>query len=274
MKKAKIMNAFNSLIEQFKAQIVTSFDEDEAQQAEVTTYALKDDPNVTVAVDAEGNVTFSDGREIVDGEYALDADLVLVIENGKGEIKQVKVKDDEKPEEAPLDASKQFSAINSMLCEQIAKVKDMFADLTAYTIYPTWDGVFVGIDAVGNLWWSDGRTMTNYLLPISYDKAIQIDEFGKGKLIDIVDPYCLRSDVENAKSANEELTAKVVAFENEVANFATVKADFEAQIAELQKENEALKSQIPSKVGEFNVNDKPQEQEVKVDLWQQAYGSK
>lgn len=190
MKKAKIMNAFNSLIEQFKAQIVTSFDEDEVQ-LEVTTYALKDDPNVTVAVDAEGNVTFSDGREIVDGEYALDADLVLVIENGKGEVKQVEVKEDEKPEEAPLDASAQ-------------------------------------------------------------DQPQEKQEI---------------------ESQIAELTAKVVAFENEVANFATVKEDFEAQIAELQKENEALKSKIPSKVGEFNVNDKPQEKEVKVDLWQQAYGS-
>lgn len=198
------MNAFNSLIEQFKAQIVTSFDEDEAQQAEVTTYALKDDPNVTVAVDAEGNVTFSDGREIVDGEYALDADLVLVIENGKGEVKQVEVKEDEKPAEAPLDASAQDQPQ-----ENFEAQKQEFES--------------------------------------------QIAELGK---------------------ANEELTAKVVAFENEVANFATVKADFEAQIAELQKENEALKSQIPSKVGEFNVNDKQQEQEVKVDLWQQAYGSK
>lgn len=195
MKKAKIMNAFNSLIEQFKAQIVTSFDEDEVQ-LEVTTYALKDDPNVTVAVDAEGNVTFSDGREIVDGEYALDADLVLVIENGKGEVKQVEVKEDEKPEEAPLDASAQ------------------------------------------------DQPQENF--------EVQKQEF--------------ESQIAELCKANEELTAKVVAF-------ATVKADFEAQIAELQKENEALKSKIPSKVGEFNVNDKPQEQEVKVDLWQQAYGS-
>lgn len=202
MKKAKIMNAFNSLIEQFKAQIVTSFDEDEVQ-LEVTTYALKDDPNVTVAVDAEGNVTFSDGREIVDGEYALDADLVLVIENGKGEVKQVEVKEDEKPEEAPLDASAQ------------------------------------------------DQPQENF--------DVQKQEF--------------ESQIAELCKANEELTAKVVAFENEVANFATVKADFEAQIAELQKENEALKSEIPSKVGEFNVNDKPQEKEVKVDLWQQAYGS-
>lgn len=202
MKKAKIMNAFNSLIEQFKAQIVTSFDEDEVQ-LEVTTYALKDDPNVTVAVDAEGNVTFSDGREIVDGEYALDADLVLVIENGKGEVKQVEVKEDEKPEEAPLDASAQ------------------------------------------------DQPQENF--------EVQKQEF--------------ESQIAELCKANEELTAKVVAFENEVANFATVKADFEAQIAELQKENEALKSEIPSKVGEFNVNDKPQEKEVKVDLWQQAYGS-
>lgn len=197
------MNAFNSLIEQFKAQIVTSFDEDEVQ-LEVTTYALKDDPNVTVAVDAEGNVTFSDGREIVDGEYALDADLVLVIENGKGEVKQVEVKEDEKPEEAPLDASAQ------------------------------------------------DQPQENF--------EVQKQEF--------------ESQIAELCKANEELTAKVVAFENEVANFATVKEDFEAQIAELQKENEALKSKIPSKVGEFNVNDKPQEKEVKVDLWQQAYGSK
>lgn len=196
MKKAKIMNAFNSLIEQFKAQIVTSFDEDEVQ-LEVTTYALKDDPNVTVSVDAEGNVTFSDGREIVDGEYALDADLVLVIENGKGEVKQVEVKEDEKPEEAPLDASAQ------------------------------------------------DQPQENF--------DVQKQEF--------------ESQIAELCKANEELTAKVVAF-------ATVKADFEAQIAELQKENEALKSEIPSKVGEFNVNDKPQEKEVKVDLWQQAYGSK
>lgn len=203
MKKAKIMNAFNSLIEQFKAQIVTSFDEDEVQ-LEVTTYALKDDPNVTVSVDAEGNVTFSDGREIVDGEYALDADLVLVIENGKGEVKQVEVKEDEKPEEAPLDASAQ------------------------------------------------DQPQENF--------DVQKQEF--------------ESQIAELCKANEELTAKVVAFENEVAKFATVKADFDAQIAELQKENEALKSKIPSKVGEFNVNDKPQEQEVKVDLWQQAYGSK
>lgn len=195
MKKAKIMNAFNSLIEQFKAQIVTSFDEDEVQ-LEVTTYALKDDPNVTVSVDAEGNVTFSDGREIVDGEYALDADLVLVIENGKGEVKQVEVKEDEKPEEAPLDASAQ------------------------------------------------DQPQENF--------EVQKQEF--------------ESQIAELCKANEELTAKVVAF-------ATVKADFEAQIAELQKENEALKSEIPSKVGEFNVNDKPQEKEVKVDLWQQAYGS-
>lgn len=195
MKKAKIMNAFNSLIEQFKAQIVTSFDEDEVQ-LEVTTYALKDDPNVTVAVDAEGNVTFSDGREIVDGEYALDADLVLVIENGKGEVKQVEVKEDEKPEEAPLDASAQ------------------------------------------------DQPQENF--------EVQKQEF--------------ESQIAELCKANEELTAKVVAF-------ATVKEDFEAQIAELQKENEALKSEIPSKVGEFNVNDKPQEKEVKVDLWQQAYGS-
>lgn len=202
MKKAKIMNAFNSLIEQFKAQIVTSFDEDEVQ-LEVTTYALKDDPNVTVAVDAEGNVTFSDGREIVDGEYALEADLVLVIENGKGEVKQVEVKEDEKPEEAPLDASAQE------------------------------------------------QPQENF--------EVQKQEF--------------ESQIAELCKANEELTAKVVAFENEVANFATVKEDFEAQIAELQKENEALKSEIPSKVGEFNVNDKPQEKEVKVDLWQQAYGS-
>lgn len=202
MKKAKIMNAFNSLIEQFKAQIVTSFDEDEVQ-LEVTTYALKDDPNVTVAVDEEGNVTFSDGREIVDGEYALDADLVLVIENGKGEVKQVEVKEDEKPEEAPLDASAQ------------------------------------------------DQPQENF--------DVQKQEF--------------ESQIAELCKANEELTAKVVAFENEVANYATVKADFEAQIAELQKENEALKSKIPSKVGEFNVNDKPQEKEVKVDLWQQAYGS-
>lgn len=202
MKKAKIMNAFNSLIEQFKSQIVTSFDEDEVQ-LEVTTYALKDDPNVTVAVDAEGNVTFSDGREIVDGEYALDADLVLVIENGKGEVKQVEVKEDEKPEEAPLDASAQ------------------------------------------------DQPQENF--------EVQKQEF--------------ESQIAELCKANEELTAKVVAFENEVANYATVKADFEAQIAELQKENEALKSKIPSKVGEFNVNDKPQEKEVKVDLWQQAYGS-
>lgn len=202
MKKAKIMNAFNSLIEQFKAQIVTSFDEDEVQ-LEVTTYALKDDPNVTVAVDAEGNVTFSDGREIVDGEYALDADLVLVIENGKGEVKQVEVKEDEKPEEAPLDASAQ------------------------------------------------DQPQENF--------EVQKQEF--------------ESQIAELCKANEELTAKVVAFENEVAKIATVKADFEAQIAELQKENEALKSKIPSKVGEFNVNDKPQEKEVKVDLWQQAYGS-
>lgn len=196
------MNAFNSLIEQFKAQIVTSFDEDEVQ-LEVTTYALKDDPNVTVAVDAEGNVTFSDGREIVDGEYALDADLVLVIENGKGEVKQVEVKEDEKPEEAPLDASAQ------------------------------------------------DQPQENF--------DVQKQEF--------------ESQIAELCKANEELTAKVVAFENEVAKIATVKADFEAQIAELQKENEALKSKIPSKVGEFNVNDKPQEKEVKVDLWQQAYGS-
>lgn len=196
------MNAFNSLIEQFKAQIVTSFDEDEVQ-LEVTTYALKDDPNVTVAVDAEGNVTFSDGREIVDGEYALEADLVLVIENGKGEVKQVEVKEDEKPEEAPLDASAQE------------------------------------------------QPQENF--------EVQKQEF--------------ESQIAELCKANEELTAKVVAFENEVANFATVKEDFEAQIAELQKENEALKSEIPSKVGEFNVNDKPQEKEVKVDLWQQAYGS-
>lgn len=202
MKKAKIMNAFNSLIEQFKAQIVTSFDEDEVQ-LEVTTYALKDDPNVTVSVDAEGNVTFSDGREIVDGEYALDADLVLVIENGKGEVKQVEVKEDEKPEEAPLDASAQ------------------------------------------------DQPQENF--------DVQKQEF--------------ESQIAELCKANEELTAKVVAFENEVAIFATVKEDFEAQIAELQKENEALKSEIPSKVGEFNVNDKPQEKEVKVDLWQQAYGS-
>lgn len=203
MKKAKIMNAFNSLIEQFKAQIVTSFDEDEVQ-LEVTTYALKDDPNVTVAVDAEGNVTFSDGREIVDGEYALDADLVLVIENGKGEVKQVEVKKQEQPVESPLDASAQE------------------------------------------------QPQENF--------EVQKQEF--------------ESQIAELCKANEELTAKVVAFENEVAKFATVKADFEAQIAELQKENEALKSEIPSKVGEFNVNDKPQEQEVKVDLWQQAYGSK
>lgn len=202
MKKAKIMNAFNSLIEQFKAQIVTSFDEDEVQ-LEVTTYALKDDPNVTVAVDAEGNVTFSDGREIVDGEYALDADLVLVIENGKGEVKQVEVKKQEQPVESPLDASAQ------------------------------------------------DQPQENF--------EVQKQEF--------------ESQIAELCKANEELTAKVVAFENEVANFATVKADFEAQIAELQKENEALKSEIPSKVGEFNVNDKPQEKEVKVDLWQQAYGS-
>lgn len=197
------MNAFNSLIEQFKAQIVTSFDEDEVQ-LEVTTYALKDDPNVTVAVDAEGNVTFSDGREIVDGEYALDADLVLVITNGKGEVKQVEVKEDEKPAEAPLDASAQEQPQ-----ENFEAQKQEFES--------------------------------------------QIAELGK---------------------ANEELTAKVVAFENEVANFATVKAGFEAQIAELQKENEVLKSQIPSKVGDFNVNDKGEQQEVNVDLWQQAYGSK
>lgn len=203
MKKAKIMNAFNSLIEQFKAQIVTSFDEDEVQ-LEVTTYALKDDPNVTVAVDSEGNVTFSDGREIVDGEYTLDADLVLVIENGKVDVKQVEVKEDEKPEEAPLDASAQE------------------------------------------------QPQENF--------EVQKQEF--------------ESQIAELCKANEELTAKVVAFENEVANFATVKEDFEAQIAELQKENEALKSEIPSKVGEFNVNDKPQEKEVKVDLWQQAYGSK
>lgn len=202
MKKAKIMNAFNSLIEQFKAQIVTSFDEDEVQ-LEVTTYALKDDPNVTVAVDAEGNVTFSDGREIVDGEYALDADLVLVIENGKGEVKQVEVKKQEQPVESPLDASAQ------------------------------------------------DQPQENF--------DVQKQEF--------------ESQIAELCKANEELTAKVVAFENEVANFATVKEDFEAQIAELQKENEALKSEIPSKVGEFNVNDKPQEKEVKVDLWQQAYGS-
>lgn len=203
MKKAKIMNAFNSLIEQFKAQIVTSFDEDEVQ-LEVTTYALKDDPNVTVAVDAEGNVTFSDGREIVDGEYALDADLVLVIENGKGEVKQVEVKKQEQPVESPLDASAQ------------------------------------------------DQPQENF--------EVQKQE--------------LESQIAELCKANEELTAKVVAFENEVAIFATVKEDFEAQIAELQKENEALKSEIPSKVGEFNVNDKPQEKEVKVDLWQQAYGSK
>lgn len=196
------MNAFNSLIEQFKAQIVTSFDEDEVQ-LEVTTYALKDDPNVTVAVDAEGNVTFSDGREIVDGEYALDADLVLVIENGKGEVKQVEVKKQEQPVESPLDASAQ------------------------------------------------DQPQENF--------DVQKQEF--------------ESQIAELCKANEELTAKVVAFENEVANFATVKEDFEAQIAELQKENEALKSEIPSKVGEFNVNDKPQEKEVKVDLWQQAYGS-
>lgn len=202
MKKAKIMNAFNSLIEQFKAQIVTSFDEDEVQ-LEVTTYALKDDPNVTVAVDAEGNVTFSDGREIVDGEYALDADLVLVIENGKGEVKQVEVKKQEQPVESPLDASAQ------------------------------------------------DQPQENF--------DVQKQEF--------------ESQIAELCKANEELTAKVVAFENEVAKFATVKEDFEAQIAELQKENEALKSEIPSKVGEFNVNDKPQEKEVKVDLWQQAYGS-
>lgn len=202
MKKAKIMNAFNSLIEQFKAQIVTSFDEDEVQ-LEVTTYALKDDPNVTVAVDAEGNVTFSDGREIVDGEYALDADLVLVIENGKGEVKQVEVKKQEQPVESPLDASAQE------------------------------------------------QPQENF--------EVQKQEF--------------ESQIAELCKANEELTAKVVAFENEVAIFATVKEDFEAQIAELQKENEALKSEIPSKVGEFNVNDKPQEKEVKVDLWQQAYGS-
>lgn len=203
MKKAKIMNAFNSLIEQFKAQIVTSFDEDEVQ-LEVTTYALKDDPNVTVAVDSEGNVTFSDGREIVDGEYALDADLVLVIENGKGEVKQVEVKKQEQPVESPLDASAQ------------------------------------------------DQPQENF--------EVQKQEF--------------ESQIAELCKANEELTAKVVAFENEVAIFATVKEDFEAQIAELQKENEALKSEIPSKVGEFNVNDKPQEKEVKVDLWQQAYGSK
>lgn len=203
MKKAKIMNAFNSLIEQFKAQIVTSFDEDEVQ-LEVTTYALKDDPNVTVAVDSEGNVTFSDGREIVDGEYALDADLVLVIENGKGEVKQVEVKKQEQPVESPLDASAQE------------------------------------------------QPQENF--------EVQKQEF--------------ESQIAELCKANEELTAKVVAFENEVAIFATVKEDFEAQIAELQKENEALKSKIPSKVGEFNVNDKPQEKEVKVDLWQQAYGSK
>lgn len=196
------MNAFNSLIEQFKAQIVTSFDEDEVQ-LEVTTYALKDDPNVTVAVDAEGNVTFSDGREIVDGEYALDADLVLVIENGKGEVKQVEVKKQEQPVESPLDASAQ------------------------------------------------DQPQENF--------EVQKQEF--------------ESQIAELCKANEELTAKVVAFENEVAKFATVKADFDAQIAELQKENEALKSEIPSKVGEFNVNDKPQEKEVKVDLWQQAYGS-
>lgn len=196
------MNAFNSLIEQFKAQIVTSFDEDEVQ-LEVTTYALKDDPNVTVAVDAEGNVTFSDGREIVDGEYALDADLVLVIENGKGEVKQVEVKKQEQPVESPLDASAQ------------------------------------------------DQPQENF--------DVQKQEF--------------ESQIAELCKANEELTAKVVAFENEVAKFATVKEDFEAQIAELQKENEALKSEIPSKVGEFNVNDKPQEKEVKVDLWQQAYGS-
>lgn len=202
MKKAKIMNAFNSLIEQFKAQIVTSFDEDEVQ-LEVTTYALKDDPNVTVSVDAEGNVTFSDGREIVDGEYALDADLVLVIENGKGEVKQVEVKKQEQPVESPLDASAQ------------------------------------------------DQPQENF--------DVQKQEF--------------ESQIAELCKANEELTAKVVAFENEVAKFATVKEDFEAQIAELQKENEALKSEIPSKVGEFNVNDKPQEKEVKVDLWQQAYGS-
>lgn len=202
MKKAKIMNAFNSLIEQFKAQIVTSFDEDEVQ-LEVTTYALKDDPNVTVAVDSEGNVTFSDGREIVDGEYALDADLVLVIENGKGEVKQVEVKKQEQPVESPLDASAQ------------------------------------------------DQPQENF--------EVQKQEF--------------ESQIAELCKANEELTAKVVAFENEVAIFATVKEDFEAQIAELQKENEALKSEIPSKVGEFNVNDKPQEKEVKVDLWQQAYGS-
>lgn len=202
MKKAKIMNAFNSLIEQFKAQIVTSFDEDEVQ-LEVTTYALKDDPNVTVAVDSEGNVTFSDGREIVDGEYALDADLVLVIENGKGEVKQVEVKKQEQPVESPLDASAQ------------------------------------------------DQPQENF--------DVQKQEF--------------ESQIAELCKANEELTAKVVAFENEVAIFATVKEDFEAQIAELQKENEALKSEIPSKVGEFNVNDKPQEKEVKVDLWQQAYGS-
>lgn len=197
------MNAFNSLIEQFKAQIVTSFDEDEVQ-LEVTTYALKDDPNVTVAVDSEGNVTFSDGREIVDGEYALDADLVLVIENGKGEVKQVEVKKQEQPVESPLDASAQE------------------------------------------------QPQENF--------EVQKQEF--------------ESQIAELCKANEELTAKVVAFENEVAIFATVKEDFEAQIAELQKENEALKSEIPSKVGEFNVNDKPQEKEVKVDLWQQAYGSK
>lgn len=161
-------------------------DPTENDGGEVKTYALKEDNSVSVSIDESGAVVFSDGREVVDGEYPLEGDLVLVITEGKGEVKQVEAKEEEKPTESPLD--------------EVTELKEQF--------------------------------------------NAQLSE----------------KDEQLA-----EANAKIVAFENEVANFATVKTDLEKTIAELQKENEALKSQIPSKVGDFNVN--KTNEEAKTSRW-------
>lgn len=169
-KKLKI-----NLVERF-ARFLMADEPEEQEQLEVKTYALKEDNSVSVAIDESGAVVFSDGREVVDGEYPLEGDLVLVITEGKGEVKQAEAKEEEKPVESPLD-------------EVVAELKEQFnAQLS--------------------------------------EKDAQLVE---------------------ANAKVEELTAQM-------EQFAVVKTEMEKTIADLTAEVESLKSQIPSKVGDFNVN--------------------
>lgn len=184
-----------NLIEKFKAFILAD-EVDEPKGAEdLKSYALKDDPSVAIVVDANGNVSFSDGRDVIDGEYPLDGDLVCVITNGKAEIKEVEVKKQEQPVEPPLDASKQMQ-------EDFEKQKAEF------------------------------------------EKAL-----------------------DEAKNANAELSNQIANLQKQSEDFAVVKSDLEKQIADLTKENADLKSQLPSKVGEFVINETKKSEKPKEINW-------